>query len=358
MPPILPPMPPMLPPILPPTVTEPNATEPNATEPNATEPNATELLPPPILPPLSPPPSLSPSSPPWWCAALVMLCVVRRICRYKSPLSRWSSSRWSSVRYSARHSFQRSFRHARGSSARWSAAGTPTVERVRARHSTVDVEAGVDHLEAHLRRLSSEKLPPASFDAPVSTEPSLASAILAASTGGAGLLSPSSLRSRAYADLRPVERGALPEDDVAATTPLVAGREATASSAPREGGPPPRSATERRAATERPKGGGTAKRFRRRAPSPPPGVMIPPDTAAPPQWSALEWVTHQESVDGFAISVRSFDSTSSRGRSSGWAVYAGSADEVSSGDVSDGIARASSAAPRQQRPPSRPFGRK
>ncbi|EOD29837.1 hypothetical protein EMIHUDRAFT_233391 [Emiliania huxleyi CCMP1516] len=227
------------------------------------------------------------------CAALVMLCVVRRICRYKSPLSRWSSSRWSSVRYSARHSFQRSFRHARGSSARWSAAGTPTVERVRARHSTVDVEAGVDHLEAHLRRLSSEKLPPASFDAPVSTEPSLASAILAASTGGAGLLSPSSLRSRAYADLRPVERGALPEDDVAATTPL---------------------------------------------------------------WSALEWVTHQES--GFALSVRSFDSTSSRGRSSGWAVYAGSADEVSSGDVSDGIARASSAAPRQQRPPSRPFGRK
>ena len=220
----------------------------------------------------------------------------------------------------------------------------------RARHSTVDVEAGVDHLEAHLRRLSSEKLPPASFDAPVSTEPSLASAILAASTGGAGLLSPSSLRSRAYPDLRPVERGALPEDDVAATTPLVAGREATASSAPREGGPPPRSATERRAATERPKGGGTAKRFRRRAPSPPPGVMIPPDTAAPPQWSALEWVTHQESVGGFAISVRSFDSTSSRGRSSGWAVYAGSADEVSSGDVSDGIARASSAAPRQQRP--------
>jgi len=294
------------------------------------------------------------------CAALVMLCVVRRICRYKSPLSRWSSSRWSSVRYSARHSFQRSFRHARGSSARWSAAGTPTVERVRARHSTVDVEAGVDHLEAHLRRLSSEKLPPASFDAPASTEPSLASAILAASTGGAGLLSPSSLRSRAYPDLRPVERGALPEDDVAATTPLVAGREATASSAPREGGPPPRSATERRAATERPKGGGTAKRFRRRAPSPPPGVMIPPDTAAPPQWSALEWVTHQES--GFAISVRSFDSTSSRGRSSGWAVYAGSADEVSSGDVSDGIARASSAAPRQQRPPSsvavRFFGRK
>ena len=158
----------------------------------------------------------------------------------------------------------------------------------RARHSTVDVEAGVDHLEAHLRRLSSEKLPPVSFDAPVSTEPSLASAILAASTGGAGLLSPSSLRSRAYPDLRPLERGALPEDDVAATTPLVAGREATASSAPREGGPPPRSATERRAATERPKGGVTAKRFRRRAPSPPPpGVPLPPDTVAPPQWIAL-----------------------------------------------------------------------
>ena len=106
-----------------------------------------------------------------------MLCVLCRICCYKSPLV----SRWSSVRYSVRHSFQRS-------SARWSAAGTPTVERVRARHSTVDVEAGVDHLEAHLRRLSSEKLPPVSFDAPVSTEPSLASAILATSTGGAGPL--------------------------------------------------------------------------------------------------------------------------------------------------------------------------
>mmetsp|Transcript_29553 Transcript_29553/g.94565 ORF Transcript_29553/g.94565 Transcript_29553/m.94565 type:complete len:265 (+) Transcript_29553:384-1178(+) len=264
-----------------------------------------------------------------------MLCVVCRICCYKSPLV----SRWSSVRYSVRHSFQRS-------SARWSAAGTPTVERVRARHSTVDVEAGVDYLEAHLRRLSSEKLPPVSFDAPVSTERSLASAILAASTGGAGLLSPSSLRSRAYPDLlSPVERGALPEDDVAATTPLVAGSEATASSAPREGGPPPRPATERRAATERPKGRGTGKRFRRRAPwSPPPGVTLPPDTVAPPQWSALEWVTHQE--------------TSSRGRSSGWAVYAGSADEVSTGEASDGSARASSAAPRQQRPPSWPFGRK